>query len=410
MKKIIIIILLILSSKIFPQSGWVTTPGPSGYFSYAIYTDIDLINSDTGFLNREKLYKTTNGGFNWFPITTTISDNSQIKFFSSSTGYLLMHDAYPQIAKTTNGGTNWTSISFGYSSIDDMSFVNENTGYIPYSEGIGTDTAKSYVYKTTDGGSNWNRYLIRSGISPAYLLDFSNVSLGFAWGYGKFSKTTNGGVNWTDVNGENIIVMASKFLFTNENNGWAVTDTFRLARTTNGGVNWSKQYQLNKVYDIFFLNNSTGWVSGSAIYKTTNAGNNWVNVCDSAGLIFRVKFINENTGWGYTSSNKILITHNGGNVFISNDDETPTNFSLSQNYPNPFNPETKIKFSLVKKDLVKLDVYDITGKTVSTIVNGELGAGTYSFNFSGKDLPGGVYFYRLESGNHSDVKRMVLVK
>lgn len=408
MKKIILIILLILSSKIFPQSGWITAPGPTGYISNNLYVNIDFVNENTGYLNRDRMYKSTNGGLNWFAITTTIGDYTKLRFFNSGTGYLILSNS-TQFAKTTNGGVNWSAMNFGNIYLNDMKFINESTGFVTYTENQYSDTVKGYVSKTTDAGISWDKYLVRSGFSISYL-DFCNAQTGYVWGDWKFSKTTNGGVNWTEVNGENINVLLFKFRFTSENTGWAITDTFRIAKTTNGGINWIRQYQLGKTWDFFFLNQNTGWYCYNKIYKTTNAGETWSTIRDSIGMYYKINFINENTGWCYTSTNKILITHNGGNVFVSNDDETPTNFSLSQNYPNPFNPKTKIKFSLVKKDLVNLDVFDITGKTVSTIVNGELGAGTYSFNFSGKDLPGGVYFYRLESGNHSDVKRMVLVK
>ena len=90
--------------------------------------------------------------------------------------------------------------------------------------------------------------------------------------------------------------------------------------------------------------------------------------------------------------------------------EIPERFKLSQNYPNPFNPETKINFDIVNSGFVKLKVYDMLGKEVATLVNENLSAGSYETNFDGSNLTSGIYFYRLEAGDFSEVKRMMLIK
>lgn len=90
--------------------------------------------------------------------------------------------------------------------------------------------------------------------------------------------------------------------------------------------------------------------------------------------------------------------------------EIPAGYNLSQNYPNPFNPVTNIKFSLPKSGNVSLKVYDITGKQVTELVNGFKSAGSYIVDFNASHLASGVYFYRLEASEFSEVKRMVLVK
>lgn len=408
MKKIILILILFLSSNVFPQSGWVTVSTPFAY-NDAYYAKLEFVDENTGYLIRDKVYKSTNGGVNWFPVTTTISDNSKMKFFNSGTGYVLLGGS-TQIAKTTNGGTNWKAITFGNNYLSDMKFVNESTGFVIYTENQYSDTVKGYILKTTDAGNTWNKYLVRSDSYISYL-DFCNAQTGYIWGDFKFFKTTNGGINWAEVDGDNILIMLFKFRFTTDNTGWAITDTFRITKTTNGGVNWVKQYQLSKARDIFFINQNTGWYCYDKIYKTTNAGESWAVIRDSTGIYYKMNFINENTGWCYTSTNKLLITHNGGSVFIEKEnEEMPSGYLLYNNYPNPFNPDTKIKFNIPQKEFVKLTVYNITGEIVSTLVNGNLSAGIYKVDFSGKDLSSGTYFYKIESGNFRDVKRMILIK
>ena len=89
---------------------------------------------------------------------------------------------------------------------------------------------------------------------------------------------------------------------------------------------------------------------------------------------------------------------------------TPDDYVLYQNYPNPFNPTTIIKFDIPKSSHVRLIVYDILGKEVATLVNEKLSAGSYEVDWLGNEYPGGVYFYKLVSGDFVSVKKMVLVK
>lgn len=90
--------------------------------------------------------------------------------------------------------------------------------------------------------------------------------------------------------------------------------------------------------------------------------------------------------------------------------ETPATFSLSQNYPNPFNPITSIKYSVSSIRDIKLEVYDILGKNVTTLVNQKQGPGDYEIKFDGSKLSSGIYFYKLTAGDFSDVKSMILIK
>ncbi|MEA3297197.1 MAG: T9SS type A sorting domain-containing protein [candidate division Zixibacteria bacterium] len=89
---------------------------------------------------------------------------------------------------------------------------------------------------------------------------------------------------------------------------------------------------------------------------------------------------------------------------------TPNGFVLHQNYPNPFNPTTEIQFSLSVASDVKLEIYNVMGQKVSTIVNENLEAGDYTFEWDGSKFSSGVYFYRVETDNIIESKKMVLLK
>ncbi len=88
----------------------------------------------------------------------------------------------------------------------------------------------------------------------------------------------------------------------------------------------------------------------------------------------------------------------------------PISYSLSQNYPNPFNPTTTINFALPKSGNVSLVVYDILGREVAHLVNGEMQAGYHSVEFNANNLASGIYFYRLKAGNFVNVKKLMLLK
>jgi hypothetical protein len=115
-------------------------------------------------------------------------------------------------------------------------------------------------------------------------------------------------------------------------------------------------------------------------------------IANNTGYVYLVRYTNAITGVTPTSNNQ------------------PDKFSLEQNYPNPFNPNTNIKFEIPKDGMVKLTVFDVSGREVEAVVNEQLSAGTYSVDFNASRLSTGVYFYRLETEGFTDTKKMILVK
>ncbi len=90
--------------------------------------------------------------------------------------------------------------------------------------------------------------------------------------------------------------------------------------------------------------------------------------------------------------------------------DVPLTFQLSQNYPNPFNPTTRISYSIPKAARVTLTVYNLLGQVVATLVNTDQQPGKYVALFEANRFASGVYFYRLQAGNFSDVRKMLLLK
>lgn len=100
----------------------------------------------------------------------------------------------------------------------------------------------------------------------------------------------------------------------------------------------------------------------------------------------------------------------GNTTAVSNSNQLPLNFSLSQNYPNPFNPTTTIQYAIPKEEHVTLKVYDEIGREVATLVNGGKEAGQHIVNFNGSNLASGIYYYRINAGNFTQVKKLMLLK
>ena len=105
----------------------------------------------------------------------------------------------------------------------------------------------------------------------------------------------------------------------------------------------------------------------------------------------------------------------GVEVFVDDPQITPIEFALHQNYPNPFNPETNIQFDVAEQSHVSVNVFNLVGQKVATLVNRTMDAGIYTIkwtglNDKGSSLPSGMYFYEMKTSNFHSIKKLVLVK
>lgn len=125
--------------------------------------------------------------------------------------------------------------------------------------------------------------------------------------------------------------------------------------------------------------------------------------------------INLSSGFGPLPGDTIRLRYSQAACLTQqlNSSEPPASFSLAQNFPNPFNPETVIRFALPKETSVTLRVYDVNGRMVASLIENKFyNAGFYDRSFNSSDflLSSGIYFYKLETKDFSEVKRMVLIK
>jgi hypothetical protein len=105
------------------------------------------------------------------------------------------------------------------------------------------------------------------------------------------------------------------------------------------------------------------------------------------------------------------LTDAGGSLGIQQiSNEIPTKFELLQNFPNPFNPSTTIKFNLASNSKVTLNIFNILGQKIESLINKELQAGAYQINWKAENLSSGLYYYVLETENFVDAKKMLFIK
>jgi len=159
----------------------------------------------------------------------------------------------------------------------------------------------------------------------------------------------------------------------------------------------------------FNLNTNTWNALGS---NNGNGVNNNVYAIAASGTDVYIGgiFTQANAGGTIVPVNNVARWNSGATSVEQIGDDIPTTYLLSQNYPNPFNPSTTISFSIPTSEFVTLKVYDVLGREVATLVNENLNAGSYSYNFDASNLTSGVYFYKLQAGKYSETKKMILSK
>ncbi len=267
--------------------------------------------------------------------------------------------------------------------------IRTNAGSATVWAGGQTGFLAPYIARAHNKGTDWvTSYPNVGGDNECLSLAFDgrDTNIVFAGLWGKVIRTTDGGQTWdsTGLNG--------------------VTDAIRALAFDN-------------FCGVLFAG---GWKpSGSDVYVSADSGRNWVMLNPSTlpgilSMTIAPTLIPE--------FNMLLLGTDGGGVVRINYpitnvpvEKQPLRFALEQNFPNPFNPSTVIRYQLSVASDVTLRVYDILGRTVTTLVNDHEMSGLHSVTWSGVNDQGasvstGVYFYRLTAGGLSQTRRILLVR
>jgi photosystem II stability/assembly factor-like uncharacterized protein len=414
------------STLLYSQSGWFQQNSGTNKYLNSCY----FVNDYIGFIacNDGLIIKTTNGGTSWYTVyNNNRYDMYTVFFIDNSTGWVGgLHDSINTdtniVFKTTNGGQTWTETfvdTLGISFFSGIQFINPLTGYL----------ASYNLKKTTNGGINWFIALDSISLGVFFINNFTGWTGGFSTG---IKKTTDAGFTWV----QQVMHLPNQYntdiYFSNEQNGFLILGFNgwygNLYTTTNSGINWNQYNLPYYVTSISFPNENTGYMLAQIfpiqyVSKTTDGGINWILHNISPTKYFHELFFSSvNTGWVVGDSGVIFKTTNGGVTIGINpiSSEIPVNFSLLQNYPNPFNPTTCIKFAIPpvgngRDRSVTIKIYDVLGNEISTLVNQKLNPGSYEVTWpapaeDASIYPSGTYFYRLQAGDFTETKKMILLK
>ncbi|MBI5404561.1 MAG: T9SS type A sorting domain-containing protein [Ignavibacteriae bacterium] len=435
-------------------NNWIALPG------YMLMNDIGFCNSQIGFATLStsamynKVIKTIDGGLSWVEKLGGVNEGLNWMCGSEGNKYFMISDR--RIITSTDGGINWVLPSVIESqTLNSIHFVTGSLGYA-----VGGNGYSSPFHYTLNGGLNWTEtfgfgvgytvitskdsvafltgmysygYLKRKELNGSwtsvlevpgiYLYDiqFPHKHHGYVGGdSGRIYKSTDFGFTWFRQSTPSVQSNYSLF-FVDSLRGWAVGsidygNSGQILKTTNGGVNWISDLQVNTYLKcVRFSSYNTGWVVGAkgTIFYTTNCGNNWLRYPKMTSQELRyIYFKDANNGWIMGYNGLLLRTTNcGGLTGVENKNNTiADSYILKQNYPNPFNPSTNIRYQITNNKFVTLKVYDLLGKEVAVLVNENQKPGTYEVSFNGTMLPSGIYFYRLEAGDYSQTRKMILIK
>jgi len=187
-------------------------------------------------------------------------------------------------------------------------------------------------------------------------------------------------------------------------------------------LTWDTNGELDiKEYKIWKYAAGSSMIVATVTHTASNTTHSWIdNSVSKPGKFdtsieysYKVKAI-DNSNQESLYSNQVSISGTGGIWKINDEEDSNTEiinkFALESNYPNPFNPTTQISYQLPENSFVNLVVYNTIGQKVAELVNQEQTSGKYTVKFDAADLPSGVYIYKFQAGEFSDVKKMLLTK
>ena len=419
----------------FAQQYWIQQPSPtSRKLSRIIFADSlnGWSSGDSG-----TIINTTNGGISWGIQNSGYPDHliDDMFFLNNNTGWCVVNDfiyTSSKVIKTTNGGLNWNTAAVMDSSIvfSCIAFVNSSTGFISGFSGL--------IYKSTNGGSNWFRTYVDSNFCPLlYLLpkmnfSFYNAQTGYVSGghfdlQGIIWRTTDSGENWTTFCSSPEPLKRIKVITPQR--------IFSVGGDPEYGASTVQSYDSGKswLYDTtgyFGIGTAIAFRTAAEVWVPLYIDTFWAVSLDS-GMFHSVwqkiptpnktylidaMFVNPRFGWA-CGVDGVLAKYNSNIIGISEqNNEVPLKSLLMQNYPNPFNPVTTIKYYLANSSIVKITIYDITGRQVEIFEQGSLPAGEYQLLINVSKYASGVYLYKIDAVNLSngklftESKKMVLLK
>jgi hypothetical protein len=352
-------------------------------------------NGFLSFTSNDPLFKGISLTGRGYKITATVPNTFYASSGANNIGKLLTID--PVSGSGTNIGLSL------YNEIRSIA-VNTKTGIL---YGISSNSVNTELVRiNVSGGDSYNKFTFPLGDMSAVAFD-KNGTLYAAMRSGLIYTIDLNSGNYTRVCSVKVKIQSLAFDPLN-NELWGTY--FAVI-----GTNKDKIFKINlSTGDTVSIGNTgTGIMTNSIAF---DGSGNLFGLTGAVNQVGNFISINKSTGVG-SIIGSTGITNLTGLTYSSDyaqgiidSKNIPSDYVLEQNYPNPFNPNTSIRYSVPKDGFISLTVYNSLGQKTMSIVNGFMKAGSYEVNFNASSFSSGVYFYRLDSGSFSSVKKMVLIK
>lgn len=361
------------------------------------------------------IFETTDNGNSWTQeVISGLTNGHVLSLATKDTGSFLAGSDGGGIYASTDKGQTWHSTSSGLdTNLYVFSISVEPNGTIvagcnPSSSGVGG------IYSSTNGGTQWT--LLTSTIGNVYSTAcLPNGHIFAGTNDGELYVSTDYGTTWRDTL---LSITTIRCLIPTEA-GYLVAGTDYpggLYLSTDYGSTWT---ELSFNGGVSFTCGLTDSIAGTfvgtfgqGVYRSTDNGSSWTQVTDGLTDLNVLSLAFDAGGHLYagTQSGGVFKSSSSLTAVKENPSTVPSNFVLNQNYPNPFNPSTVISYQLPTNSMVVLEVFDILGRRVRTLVDERQNAGSHTVTFNGANLPSGVYFYTLQAGAYHDTKKLLLLK
>jgi photosystem II stability/assembly factor-like uncharacterized protein len=195
--------------------------------------------------------------------------------------------------------------------------------------------------------------------------------------------------------------------------GLAIADSGRIFRTVDAARTWQSYPTSHTGWgnDIEFAPSDPAhvWMTDNQkVHYSSDTGKTWTSQVNAGGR--DIVFPTAQNGWFVGDGGNLYHTTNGWITSMKDTYSHTGGFMLYQNYPNPFNPLTNFSFIIPARSFVSLKVFDVMGREVATLVNGELSAGNHTQQWNVANNASGVYFYRLHAGAFTETKKLILLR
>jgi hypothetical protein len=383
---------------------WTRTNGPPGDYGYFRTFAVSDTNLFAGNDGGGGVFLSTNNGTSWTAVNTGLS-SWYVEALAFSGTDLFAGTGGGGICHSTNNGISWTEVNNGLTNTTVWSFGVSGTNLFAGTAGG--------VFLSTNNGASWTS--VSDGLTNIDVRTFGVIGTNLfagTFGGGVF-RSTNNGTNWTPANNglTNTNIFALAVAGTNL---FAGTGS-RVFISTNNGTSWAPAnngmtYYLVYSIVVYGTNLFAGTIGG--VFLSTNNGTNWTEANTGLTNTPVSLVVSGNYLFAGTDSNRVW-RRSLSEMITSVEDrssEIPSQFVLEQNYPNPFNPSTKIDFTILERSNVSLKIFNLLGSEVASLINEEKPVGTYEITWYAANLPSGIYFYKLEAGNYTETKKMMLIK